>query len=256
MTQPSTAKQTLIGALIGLGLAALASLGIQLPGWLTGKTPTTPTPDPPPPGRPAQHGPKLRDHQRSGFMRRSMTIIPRPCYCGCDYVCAPGQPGAINLRSCGVAVRQDPARAQRLEAEHVFPAAQFGNFRPCWREPERFPDCVKDSGKALTGRQCCEKIDPVFEAAHNDLYNLFPAEGEINGDRKDYNWGMVPGAARDDGRCAMKIDARIRRVEPPDTVKGDIARAMFSMSATYGFKLSDQDRPLFTAWSRLDPPDA
>ena len=58
---------------------------------------------------------------------------------------------------------------------------------------------------------------------------------------------MVPGAARDYGRCAMKIDARIRRVEPPDNVKGDIARAMFSMSVTYGFNLSNQDRQLFTA---------
>ncbi|MDG4595132.1 MAG: endonuclease [Candidatus Contendobacter sp.] len=28
------------------------------------------------------------------------------------------------------------------------------------------------------------------------------------------------------------------------------------MSATYGFNLSDQDRQLFTAWSRRDPPDA
>ncbi|MFO1424354.1 MAG: endonuclease [Candidatus Competibacteraceae bacterium] len=99
-------------------------------------------------------------------------------------------------------------------------------------------------------------MDPVFEAAHNDLYNLFPAEGEINGDRQDFNWGMVPGAARDYGRCAMKIDAGIRRAEPPDAVKGDIARAMFYMSATYGFHLSDQDRQLFTAWSRQDPPDA
>ena len=67
---------------------------------------------------------------------------------------------------------------------------------------------------------------------------------------------MAPGAARDYGRCAMKIDASIRRVEPPDTVKGDIARTMFSMSATYGFNLSAQDRQLFTAWSRQDPPDA
>lgn len=82
-------------------------------------------------------------------------------YCGCDYTKHAGQAGAINLRSCGVTARQDPARAQRLEAEHVFPAAQFGNFRPCWREPERFPDCVKNSGQTLTGRQCCEKVDPV-----------------------------------------------------------------------------------------------
>ena len=49
---------------------------------------------------------------------------------------------------------------------------------------------------------------------HNDLYNLFPAEGEINGDRKDYNLGMVSGARRDYGSCAFKIDASSRRENP------------------------------------------
>ncbi len=139
----------------------------------------------------------------------------------------------------------------------MFPAAQFGNFRSCWREPERFAECTKSTGKTLTERECCQKVDPVFEAAQNDLYNLFPAEGELNGDRSDYNWGMVPGAASGDyGRCAFKIDASIRRAEPPDRVKGDVARAMLYMAATYGFNLSSQDQQLFAAWSRQDPPDA
>ncbi|MBK8752312.1 MAG: endonuclease [Candidatus Competibacteraceae bacterium] len=182
---------------------------------------------------------------------------PKTFYCNCDYSRSPGQPGAINLRSCGLQSRQDPARAQRLEAEHVFPAAQFGNFRRCWREPAQFPDCVRDNSKVLTGRECCQKVDPLFEAAHNDLYNLFPAEGEINGDRRDYNWGMVASSASGDyGRCVFKIDASNRRAEPPDRVKGDIARAMSYMSETYGFNLSSQDRQLFTAWNRQDPPDA
>lgn len=139
---------------------------------------------------------------------------PKTFYCGCDYSRSAGQAGQIHLQSCGVEVRQDQERAQRLEAEHVFPAAQFGNFRPCWREPARFPACVKSDGQTLSGRQCCEKVDPLFEAAHNDLYNLFPAEGEINGDRKDYNWGMVSGARRDYGSCAFKIDAGSRRENP------------------------------------------
>ncbi len=254
----TSTKKTLVGALIGLVLAALAGLGIQLPGWLTGKTPSTR----------AEHRTTARpaglpntaqsfETAKKWLYEKVYADHPKTFYCGCDYVRAPGQPGAINLRGCGVTVRQDPERAQRLEAEHVFPAAMFGNFRPCWREPEGFPDCVKDNGKALTGRQCCEKVDPVFEAAHNDLYNLFPAEGEINGDRKDYSWGMAPGAPSGVyGRCAMKIAPDIRRAEPPAAVKGDIARAMLYMSETYGFNLADQDRQLFTAWARQDPPDA
>ena len=180
---------------------------------------------------------------------------PKTFYCGCDYSRSSGQAGQINLQSCGVQVRQDQERAQRLEAEHVFPAAQFGNFRPCWREPAQFSACVKNDGQTLSGRACCEKVDPLFESAHNDLFNLFPAEGEINGDRKDYNWGMVSGVSVY-GRCAFKIDAGNRRAEPPDAVKGDIARSMFYMADTYGFNLSNQDRQLYTAWSRQDPPDS
>lgn len=236
----------------------LGALGVKLPGWLTGK-PSAPPTEHATTTRPAGLPNTAHSFEtaKKWLYEKVYTDHPKTFYCGCDYTKDAGQAGAINLRSCGVTARQDPERAQRLEAEHVFPAAQFGNFRPCWREPARFPACVKDSGQALTGRQCCEKVDPVFEAAHNDLYNLFPAEGEINGDRKDYNWGMAPGAPSGVyGRCAMKIDASLRRAEPPDTVKGDIARAMFYMSATYGFNLSNQDRQLFTAWSRQDPPDA
>lgn len=37
---------------------------------------------------------------------------------------------------------------------------------------------------------------------------------------------------------------------------GDIARIMLYMSDTYRFNLSRQDRQLYTAWSKQDPPDA
>lgn len=171
-------------------------------------------------------------------------------YCNCTYTKVKGSAGEIDLPSCGVQPRRDPERAKRLEAEHVFPAAQFGNFRPCWRDPE------KVCGQAMSGRKCCEQADLTFIAAHNDLFNLFPAEGELNGDRKDYRWGMIPGEQSLYGTCRFQIDASLRRVEPPDAVKGDIARAMLYMSDTYGFNVSRQDQQLFTAWSRQDPPDA
>jgi deoxyribonuclease-1 len=41
-----------------------------------------------------------------------------------------------------------------------------------------------------------------------------------------------------------------------NNVKGDVARVMFYMEDTYGFKLSDQDRKLFSVWSKQDAPDA
>ncbi|MFO1392121.1 MAG: endonuclease [Agitococcus sp.] len=169
-------------------------------------------------------------------------------YCGCDYDPKSKQ---VDWKSCGFKPRKNPERARRIEAEHVMPAHQFGNFRQCWREPQKV--CPE---KEMTGRQCCEAKDPVFETAHNDLHNLFPAIGEVNGDRSNFNWGMVEGNKREYGACSIEIDESIRRAEPPNNVKGDVARVMFYMEDTYGFRLSDQDRKLFTVWSKQDPPDA
>lgn len=168
-------------------------------------------------------------------------------YCGCDY---DPKSKIVDWKSCGYVPRKNAERASRIEAEHVMPAHQFGNFRQCWREPEKV--CA---GKNMTGRQCCEAKDPVFEIAHNDMHNLFPAVGEVNGDRSNYNWGMVEGNKREYGACPMEVDESIRRAEPPDAVKGNVARVMFYMEDTYGFKLSDQDRKLFSVWSKMDPPD-
>jgi deoxyribonuclease I len=174
-------------------------------------------------------------------------------YCGCDY----DRNNRIDLSSCGLESLAGNTRAERVEAEHVFPASQFGNFRPCWREPERFEECTKSNGKTLSGRACCERVDPVFEAAHNDLHNLYPAVGQVNGQRSDYNWGMVSSRdAETFGTCNIRIDASIRRVQPPEAVRGDIARTMLYMRDTYGFRLSSQDTQLFTAWNNQDPPDA
>lgn len=169
-------------------------------------------------------------------------------YCGCDY---DPKSKIVDWKSCGYVPRKNAERASRIEAEHVMPAHQFGKFLQCWREPQKV--CA---GKNMSGRECCQAEDPLFEAAHNDLHNLFPAVGEVNGDRSNFNWGMVEGNKREYGACPMEIDESIRRAEPPDNVKGNVARVMFYMEDTYGFKLSDQDRQLFNAWSKMDPPDA
>lgn len=173
-------------------------------------------------------------------------------YCGCRF----DADKQVDAAGCGLEARSNASRATRIEIEHVFPAAQFGNFRQCWREPREFAECTTAGGRRLGGRECCEKVDPVFRAAHNDLHNLYPVVGEVNGDRQDYNWGMLAGEQRAYGRCDFEIDAGERRVEPPARIRGDIARTMLYMAQTYGFRLSDQDRKLYEAWNRQDPPDS
>lgn len=173
-------------------------------------------------------------------------------YCGCRF---DPERRDVDLASCGVTPRKNAKRAERIEAEHVMPAHHFGQHRQCWREPEKV--CPRPEGKKpYSGRKCCEKSDPVFEAAHNDLHNLFPAVGEINGDRSNFRWGLLPNYPQEYGACAIKVDESIRRAEPPPAVRGDIARVYFYMEDTYGFRISDQQRQLFSVWSQQDPPDA
>jgi deoxyribonuclease-1 len=135
------------------------------------------------------------------------------------------------------------------------PAHHFGQHRQCWREPKTF--CPREEGKRpYTGRQCCERADPVFEHAHNDLHNLFPSVGEVNGDRSNYRWGVLSGEPRAYGQCDFEVDTKTRRAEPPKAVRGNIARVYFYMEETYGFNISRQQRQLFNAWHKQDPVDA
>ena len=172
-------------------------------------------------------------------------------YCGCGF----DAQRHTDLTGCGLTALAGEKRAQHVEADHIFPVAQFGQARPCWQDPAAFAACVPTGQRPPTRRQCCERVDPIFATAHNDLNNLVPAVGTINGQRSDYNWGMVSGGEQF-GACAIRIDAGARRVEPPTPVRGDIARIMLYMSDTYGFALSRQDAQLYAAWNNTDPPDA
>ena len=107
----------------------------------------------------------------------------------------------------------------------------------------------------LSGRSCCLRVDKTFIAAHNDLHNLVPAVGLINAQRSDYDWGKVSGGKRY-GACEIRIDSGIRRVQPPIAVRGDIARVMFYMQDTYGFRLSYSDHKMYAEWNNIDPPTA
>lgn len=169
-------------------------------------------------------------------------------YCGCKFT----QTRRVYLGTCDVKPRVNTTRAKQLEAEHIFPAYHFGQFRACWREKL----CTNRKGERYGGRKCCNDIDPVFRTAHNDLHNLVPSVGEINGDRSNYRWGMIAEEKRDYGSCDIEIDKANRRAEPPESVRGNIARTYFYMSDTYDIRLSKQQRQLFTAWDKLDPPDS
>ena len=83
-----------------------------------------------------------------------------------------------------------------------------------------------------------------------DINNLAPAIGEINGDRSNYRFGMLPNAVLEHGACPVKVDFKARTVEPPNFAKKRIADAYFYMHSTYGLKLCKKQQQLFTTWQK------
>lgn len=78
---------------------------------------------------------------------------------------------------------------------------------------------------------------------------------ELNGDRSNFRFGMIPNEPRAYGQCDFEVDFKDRRAEPPANRQGDIARIYFYMRDQYGLRLSRQQTQLFEAWARIDPVD-
>lgn len=165
--------------------------------------------------------------------------VPGSFYCGCR-ITWQGKKGLPDLDSCGYRVRKNAQRAGRIEWEHVVPAWQFGHQRRCWQ-----------SG----GRKNCAK-DEQYRRMENDLHNLQPAIGEVNGDRNNFMYGQWRGNEAQYGQCPMKIDFKNKQAEPPATARGAIARTYFYMRERYGLRLSKQQSRLFEVWNRQYPVSA
>ncbi len=176
-------------------------------------------------------------------------------YCGCPYVRTSRSGGDIDREACGLEARKNEKRSDRVEWEHVVPASWFGSHRTCWKDGHALCG-KKTNGKPLKGRECCLKpgVDPDFQAAHNDPHNLFPAGGEVNGDRSANPYGTVEGEPRRYGACDFEIGGKPRVAEPTTHVRGEIARAMLYMSQRYRADVR-MTRETLLDWHEADPPD-
>lgn len=160
-------------------------------------------------------------------------------YCGCPLRWV-GDKGQLDLAGCGYKVRKNGPRAQRVEWEHVVPAHRFGASLACWK---------------TGGRERCSDQDRQFRQMEGDLYNLKPANGEVNGDRANFGFAELPGVAPQHGACPVKIDFRRQLAEPRPNIRGDIARIYFYMADRYQLTLSTAEQALFLRWHQEDPVD-
>ncbi|WP_116810007.1 endonuclease [Steroidobacter cummioxidans] len=156
-------------------------------------------------------------------------------YCGCDWEWLGKSGGRVDPARCGFKVRAQENRGGRIEWEHIVPAHSFGQQRQCWQNG---------------GRKHCLENDPVFRTIEADMHNLAPAVGELNADRSNFRFGVLPTTPKQHGACEFRVDFKGRVVEPRDEVKGAIARAYFYMYDRYNLRMSDQQQRLFMAWDK------
>lgn len=140
-------------------------------------------------------------------------------------------------------------RSQRIEFEHIVPAENFGRSFKEWREGDT--QCVS-KGKPFKGRKCATKASKDFRLMQADGYNLYAAVGSVNAYRSNYNFQMLSGTKSDFGSCDFHVDNR--KAQPPEHARGLIARTYLYFDTTYpSFKISKQQRQLFTAWDKQYP---
>ncbi len=186
--------------------------------------------------------PQHYDYRGAGQQMRRIYYgdLQETLYCGCKYQ----DKKHVDFSTCDFEPRYNPnrkslKRAQSIEWEHIVTAHNMGHFLPCWKEG---------------GRKNCSANDETFKRMEGDLHNLYPAIGEVNGDRNNFmysQWTNDPEPMY--GKCKTIVDFKLKKAQPREEVRGIIARASFYMEKTYGIKLSNQDRRLFEAWDRQHP---
>lgn len=127
-------------------------------------------------------------------------------------------------------------KGRKINVEHVFPMSWATRALKCGT------------------RKRCRRISPEFNRLEADLHNLFPSLTRINDARGSMRFGHLSGEIRRFGRCDFEVDERRRIVEPRESVRGEIARAMFYMRDQYGLTIYRKFGELLLRWHRQDPP--
>ena len=116
--------------------------------------------------------------------------------------------------------------------------------------------CKSRKKKSYKGRKCATKVSKEFKLMEADLYNLYPSMGSINAVRNNFSMtDGLPESAKIFGKCEVKIQDR--KIEPPLSIKGNIARIYFYMDSAYPGRgvISNKNKKLFAKWDKLDPVD-
>lgn len=100
-----------------------------------------------------------------------------------------------------------------------------------------------------TSNQCAD--DDRYRQIASDLHNIVPVRSRIEMGRRNARYEELGEAVKPD-ECGIRESAQF--FEPPEKVKGDVARTVAYMVDTYDLPWAGATR-VFKSWNRMDPPD-
>ena len=96
----------------------------------------------------------------------------------------------------------------------------------------------------------CLRSSPKFEQIMSDLHNMVPVNSFYHFKLKNSVFGSLE-SSNEANECGIK--KRYNIIEPPDRIKGDIARIHFYMHKQYNLPLNNSFLFL-KSWAKKDPP--
>lgn len=119
-----------------------------------------------------------------------------------------------------------------LTVSHIYPSAWISKHLECRSERS----CLRSNSK--------------YQTMLSDLHNMVPVKSMYHFTLKDSIFGNLD-ASIEGNECSIKKKYNI--IEPPDSLKGDVARIHFYMHKQYGLPLNNSSLFL-KAWAQNDPP--
>lgn len=168
-------------------------------------------------------------------------------YCGCNYTRSKKTDASCAYK----AQTKGKNRAASIEWEHVIPAENFGQGFKEWREGNK-----KLCGDKK-GRECAKK-NADFARMEGDMYNLYPAIGEVNGLRSNFRYLTLskndPNVTEIPNCQGVLINKKDRSFMPPAKSLGELARVYLYFDVVYkDYNLSAAQKEMFTSWSNANP---
>tara|TARA_R110001592_G_scaffold300329_1_gene571496 strand:+ start:10565 stop:11140 length:576 start_codon:yes stop_codon:yes gene_type:complete len=128
--------------------------------------------------------------------------------------------------------------------------AAFDKASPLLTVSHIYPTAFITKAFDCRSERSCLRSNPEFEKVISDLHNMVPVNSFYHFKLKDSVFGILD-ESNEANECGIK--KRYNIIEPPDRIKGDIARIHFYMHKQYNLPLNSNFY-FMKSWDKKDPP--